>query len=339
MNRMTNFSKILIGAVLGASIFFAIQYFMGNKNLTDITNTATQTEETTTTKEEVAEPIKKANPKKNNTTPFEYKPPAVVGGKLMGVVELGASGFNSFIIRKDSEDNWEREKYEWGNSFVFDQMANGEDIVTGLKKYIINILDYGVSGRNIHFVVSSGALKEAKTKKIINTLKKMGYVINTVSPEEEGRFALRCVLPKEYENNSFVVDVGSGNTKISWYENNRIISKEGHGAKYYVRELGDSEVYNQIRKIGEEVPSSLTKTCFIIGGVPFNFAKQSRVGNERFTVLEQPKGYLSLAEDKGRKIECGLNIYQSLVDGTGCQKFVFDWDANFSIGFLLSRPG
>ena len=32
----------------------------------------------------------------------------------------------------------------------------------------------------------------------------------------------------------------------------------------------------------------------------------------------------------------GLNIYKGIVETTKTDTFVFDWDANFTIGFLLS---
>jgi hypothetical protein len=72
--------------------------------------------------------------------------------------------------------------------------------------------------------------------------------------------------------------------------------------------------------------------CFIIGGVPHSLAGQHRQGEERYTVLKAPQHYQ--ATDK--KIASGLNIYKAIVDGTQTETFVFDWDANFSIGFLLS---
>ena len=34
--------------------------------------------------------------------------------------------------------------------------------------------------------------------------------------------------------------------------------------------------------------------------------------------------------------EAGINIYNAIADVTGCRQFVFDWDANFTIGFLLA---
>ena len=74
--------------------------------------------------------------------------------------------------------------------------------------------------------------------------------------------------------------------------------------------------------------------CFIVGGVPFELADQTRQGEERYTVLKAPADYKS---DKA-KTKAGINIYKALADATGCDTFVFDWDANFTIGFLLGLP-
>ena len=72
----------------------------------------------------------------------------------------------------------------------------------------------------------------------------------------------------------------------------------------------------------------------MIGGTPYDLAKQHRKGEERYTVLKSPDSY---AADKP-KTKSGLNIYKAIADATGCDTFVFDWDANFSIGFLLQLP-
>ena len=80
------------------------------------------------------------------------------------------------------------------------------------------MFEKGVAGRNAHFVISSGALKNPKTELIAKAIEQTGYVVNRVTPDQEGKFALKALLPKDYRNNSFVIDIGSGNTKISWYE-------------------------------------------------------------------------------------------------------------------------
>lgn len=266
--------------------------------------------------------------------PFSFKPLPPVNGRLKGVVELGASGFNSFIIRVDEDKNWSLEKAEFGNSLVTENMATDTDIREGLKKYIGEMLDFGVSSKAIHFVVSSGAQKAAGTQKIINALKTLNYQVNTVTPEKEGKLGLTSVLPTDYQGNSFVVDIGSGNTKISWKVGSGSTSVETYGSKYYDNNTSDQVVFDDVLVKAKMVPSGKRKTCFIIGGVPFDMAKISRNGKERYTVLDAPSFY-KMDKAKGK---AGINIYKAIIEATGTEQFVFDWDANFTIGFLLELP-
>jgi hypothetical protein len=104
------------------------------------------------------------------------------------------------------------------------------------------------------------------------------------------------------------------------------------GAKYYEKNISDEEVYNEVKTKVGRIPEGKRNVCFILGGVPFTLAKQHRKGEERYTVLNAPETYK--AADK--KMASGLNIYKGIVDGTKADTFVFDWDANFTIGFLLS---
>ncbi len=265
---------------------------------------------------------------------FTYTPPAPENGKLKGVVEMGASGFNSFIIRVDPQKRWKLEKAEFGNSLVLENMASDDDIRAGLKRYIGSMLDFGVNGKEIHFVVSSGAAKAESTVKITRALKSLNYVVNQVTPEQEGVLGLRSVLPQEYEDKAFVVDIGSGNTKISWKEGGRLQSVETYGSKYFQNNTDDKTVYNEVIDKAKQVPSGKRQTCFIIGGVPFELAKPIRKDKERYTVLNDPDEY----KLENAKSKAGLNIYKAIHDATGTNQFIFDWDANFTIGFLLDLP-
>ena len=269
--------------------------------------------------------------------PFNYQAPLPVDGKLKGVVELGSTGFNSFIINMDKNKNWKLEKAEFGASGVLEGNSSEEDVLRKLKNYIKGIIDSGVKGSNIHFVVSSGAQKNEAVITIISALKKIGYVVNSVTPEKEGEYALKCVLPKQYETKSFVVDMGSGNTKISWMSKGKIDALETYGAKYYQESISVQAAYQAVSAVIKSVPKANREVCFIIGGVPFQMAKQDRVEKERYTALRSEQAYVSdkFADDKS---QAGLNIYKAIREATGCKTFVFDWDANFSIGFLLSIP-
>ncbi|MEP7267051.1 MAG: hypothetical protein ABI844_05445 [Saprospiraceae bacterium] len=336
--KLTPFSRLLIVLVLLAGLFFLGKKFIpqfGSKmempsaastTSTNGASTNTPTGNTASTSSSTAAPA--------STKHFEYNAPTPMGGKLKGVVELGATGFNSFIITADANKNWKLEKADFGTSLVYEKLATDQDVKDGLKKYIADMLAFGVSPKDIHFVISSGAQKVDITKKITDYLKSMKYFVNEVTAEKEGQLGYQSVMPQGYEQSSFVADIGSGNTKIAWKENGALKAMESYGSKYFQNNITDDQAYSTIRGKAAQVPATLRKTCFIIGGVPFEFAKQVRNGKERFTVLNAPDKYTP-ADARGK---CGQNIYKAIADATGCQQFVFDWDANFTIGFLLGLP-
>lgn len=197
------------------------------------------------------------------------------------------------------------------------------------------MFEKGVNKNNMHFVISSGAQKVPKTTIISNELKKIGYVVNLVTAEQEGKYAFKATVPPSYQDNSFLVDIGSGNTKISWQEGSNLKSLETTGAKYYDKGTPDAQVNSEVMAKAGKIPEGKRNVCFIIGGVPFTLAKQHRKGEERYTVLNAPDTY---KPGNDKKMASGLNIYKGIADATKCDTFVFDWDANFTIGFLLSLP-
>lgn len=333
MSRLTPFSKLLLAVLIGGGIFYGLRQFLPktDEKKADATEQSTQTGSSTTQNGgSTSDNATKSTPSVSRQT-FDYSAPVPSGGVLKGVVELGATGFNSFVVRVDAAKNWKLEKAEFGNSLVYESMSSDDDIRIGLKKYINSMLENGVNGKQIHFVVSSGALKSDATQKIIKGLQALGYFVNTVTPEQEGKLGLKCVLPKAFESNSFVVDIGSGNTKISWIEGGAIKSFEAAGSKYFQLGTSDEAVAAELKKQSAKVPASKRQNCFIIGGVPFDLAKTHRNGKERFTILNPPSDY----KGENAKVKAGLNIYKSIADETGCNKFIFDWDSNFTIGFLL----
>ncbi|MCF2505805.1 hypothetical protein L0663_20585 [Dyadobacter sp. CY107] len=339
MKRLTVAGRLIITAIIIGAIFLGYKYLGGEKALNQMSEDRAQSPQTEASNtdpdmpsSETETPTENSEATSSEVSTFSYTPPAPVDGKLRGVVELGASGFNSFIIKVDKEKRWSLEKSEFGNSLVTENMATDEDVRIGLKKYIGGMLDYGVGSKDIHFVVSSGAAKADVTLKITRVLKSLGYVVNQVTAEQEGQLALKSVLPAEYASKSFVVDIGSGNTKISWMENGKVSAIESYGAKYFQEGTDDSKVYQEVSAKAKQIPEDLRKTCFIIGGVPFEMAKEVRKGKERYTTLSAPLAYSKLTNAKSK---AGVNIYKAVTDATGCQQFVFDWDANFTIGFLL----
>jgi len=272
---------------------------------------------------------------KANASSLNIQMDPVMNGTYKGVVEVGASGFNAFVVNIDKDKNWELVSKEFGSSLAWEGFANTSDIYTQLKTYIGSIANKGVAGRNIQFVVSSGALKVKNIEMVMKAIEEKGFVVNRVTADQEGKFAAKASIPKTYRNNSFSMDMGSGNTKLSWFENGTLHSIECSGAKYYaaVPPKTDQEVYNEIVTACNKIPSALRSNCFIIGGVPSTLAKESRSGNDRFTPLNSPDNY-SAGDDVKKR--CGINIYRAVCETTKCQNYIFDWDANFTIGYLLS---
>ena len=316
---------IIVLIIIGVLAYFALKPRLtgestGTSEVTTHTNSADTTKAPEPTREDA-----------NNNREFNYTAEKPQNGTLRGVVELGATGFNSFVINMDSQKNWEIVTKDFGESLAYEGLATTEDIRAGLKKYIAGMFDKGVSKNNVHFVISSGAQKEPKTGIISNELKKMGYVVNNVTPEQEAKLALKSTVPTAFADNSFVVDIGSGNTKISWDESGTLQTIELPGAKYYEKNKTDESVAAEIKSAVTRIPTNKRNVGFIIGGVPFTLAKQHRRGEERYTVLKAPGEYKAV----DKKMGSGLNIYKAIADVTGTDTFVFDWDANFTIGFLL----
>ncbi len=332
--RLKAGGKIAIFLILAVVAFFLIRKYMPAKTDDGTATEYNKTSDETGSKSSEEKSGKSADTKSTTAgRSFDYTPEKPVDGVLKGVVEVGATGFNSFVINMDKEKRWEIVSKDFGESLAYEGLVTTDDIRAGLKKYLAGMFEKGVAKNNMHFVISSGAQKEAKTSIVANELKKMGYVVNLVTAEQEGKFAFKATVPPSFQDNSFLVDIGSGNTKISWQEGGGSLrSLETTGAKYYQDNKSDESVYSEVKSQAAKIPEGKKNVCFIIGGVPFTLAKQGRNGQERYTVLNAPDSYK--AADK--KMGAGINIYKAISDATQCDTFVFDWDANFTIGFLLS---
>lgn len=274
---------------------------------------------------------------KKELATFNFSPPKPINGKLKGVVELGASGFNSFIVEIDEDKNWETKKVEYGSSLIIEAMTNTSEVNLKLKEYVQKITGYGLTMKDIYFVVSSGAFKEDLTKTIVKELKNIGHNVEVVTPLQEAQYALKAVLPKQYYSSGFVVDIGSGNTKISYADNSAIVGFETFGAKYYQNAIDDAVVYKEVKEIASKVPFEKRKYCFLIGGVPYQMASLTKKEGERYTVLSpDANDFLEAVEKKGKKVKSGLTIYKAILDATDSEVVVFDDNNNFVIGYLLS---
>lgn len=347
--RLTPFSKFLLVLAIVVGLFFLLKRFLptGGGGASD-TNTEQSSNEPSSSETSSSNGSNAANSPAQSTettqgggasssatAKFYYTPTAPTNGDTYGVVQMGAESFDYFVVNIDKSLNWEIKNATWGTSFVKDGLATPANIREKLGLAIQDMINkYGVSGKKIHFVISSGAAKEAITATIKAELSKLGYFINVVTPEQEGILAYQAVVPQQFRENSFLVDIGSGNTKISWMQNGKLQAAEAFGAKYYLDKTPDDKAYKDAFAKANRVPADKRTTCFMLGGVPFTFAKKLRTDkSERYTVLQLPAD----TKAEGPKETAGLNLYKGIADATKCDNFVFDWNGNYSIGFLLEQ--
>ena len=337
--KLTTGAKFAILLVVLALAFFGIRKF-GPGLATTTTTTASVSTPADTARTYSGANVQAVANVVNTTTPegfgkkFTYFPDQPENGSLRGVIEFGASGFNAFAVEIDKARRWKLVTKAFDESHALEGEASDAIVVSQIKKYIDDLKAHGVSGKNIQFVMSSGAKMNPNTYKVKATLSHLGYVVNEVSARQEGELSLLATQPQSYSDKSFVVDIGSGNTKITYKKNGQLISQESFGAKYAEKGISDATVTADITAKIANVPQELRGTCFIIGGVPFKLANEVREGQERYTTLAAPEKY----DGKGdKKRISGLNIYKAIIGSSGTKTVVFDWDSNFTIGYLISK--
>ncbi|GAB4248942.1 MAG: hypothetical protein Tsb0034_28320 [Ekhidna sp.] len=263
---------------------------------------------------------------------FEYQPENPVNGELLGVIEIGSIGLNYFIVSMDKQDRWKLVDSEYGRSnLIYDNNNTSTEIITKVEAFQKEILEKGVSPDKLHVIASSKAVDFSNIEDLKSELSDLGLSLKYVNPTEEGAYALRAAIPEVFMRESFLVDIGSGNTKISWFDGQDTISIETYGSKYYLDGTPDTTAFRDTRNALLQIPEKNRNLCLMIGGMAYEFAVYTNKRLGRYTILQAPSAYPS-NEDKWN---AGTVIYRALyMEPT--YSHIFDWDANFSIGYLMS---
>ena len=270
--------------------------------------------------------------KKNNLEKkFDYKPEAPVNGKLYATIEIGSSGLNYFIVNMDSQNRWTLVKSGFGESALIEGEVDIDAIFLKIESYKRNIIKAGVPKNNIYVIASSSAIALRKIQEIKARLSISGIKLRRINAMQEGYYDLLATVPKEFIDESFLVDIGSGNTKITWVSNTDTTSLETLGSKYYINDVQDTTVFRTVRDILIDIPEKNRTLCFLLGGIPYEFAAATNKKQGRYTILEAPSKY-SPSTQKGKS---GKIIYEA-IHLNPTFSYIFDWDANFSIGYLMS---
>ena len=268
--------------------------------------------------------------------PFTYTPPAPVKGRLLGVAVLGATGFDMFVVRADKHHAWQLVKSEYNRSYLIEGMATESDIRSRLDNYLKEMQAAGVRPQDTHLLVSSGAAQSPGTVQVAKALQAKGYHLTQVTPAQEARYAALATLPAAYDGRGFVVDIGSGNTKLAWHSAGHIETAVTYGSKAYLSKLLKTPtVVADVKTKAQEIPTADRSICLLLGGVAHELAALTRHGDERYTTLILPAA--SYGPGITAQQKAGLLIYEDIAEATGCQQFVFDWHSNFAIGYLLEK--
>ncbi|MEO9869646.1 hypothetical protein [Ekhidna sp.] len=262
---------------------------------------------------------------------FDYQPQKPVNGQLKAVIELGSLGLNYFIVNIDDNGRWELKKSNYGRSNIIYGANTSKEVISNIISFQTEIIDYGVELENIYLIVSSSVVKTEDITGLETKMTKNNLPLVSVSLEKEAQLAMAATIPKEFLEESFLVDIGSGNTKFSWVENQDTLSIETHGSKYFLNDIQDTTVFRQVRDAILEIPKRKRNLCFMLGGIIYEMAKVDiENSSERYHVLKSPDLYTSDNE----KLKAGKVIYNALhLEPT--YSYIFDTQSNFSIGYLV----
>jgi hypothetical protein len=145
-------------------------------------------------------------------------------GVKMSVVEIGkdAKNYGAFNIIKDTSVNTDFISF---TQPTFQATLNS---LSGL--YFLATSDYKIPAKNIYTVVSSGVQIQAEKEGQVNSVN--GLVssfklrineplrrVELIDVREESRLSHLGIIPEEKRYNTFLIDIGSGNTKGGYFPN------------------------------------------------------------------------------------------------------------------------
>ncbi|SNS76229.1 Ppx/GppA phosphatase family protein [Ekhidna lutea] len=263
---------------------------------------------------------------------FDYQPQSPINGELNAVIELGSLGLNYFIIDIDRKGRWILKGQKFGRSNIIYGADTSNEIIGNIMRFKEEIIGLGVDESKI-FLVASSSVVENNNINLIEAISNVGIPLKTVSPEEEAKYAMIATIPREFVDESFLVDIGSGKTKISWVNDADTSTIEIYGSKYFLDDVQDTTVFREVRNALLKVPEENRNLCFMLGGIVYEFSKAEVSNtNRRYHVMSNPDEYPTYNE----KFKAGRVIYNALYLPS-TYSYIFDSYSNFSIGYLVSQ--
>jgi hypothetical protein len=148
-------------------------------------------------------------------------------GVKMSVLEIEKKSETrgAFEILKDSTIN---------TDFINFTPGSFDATLDGLKRlYLTATNDYGISTDHIHTVISSGVKSQVvKENKMVwlnafidsfkRQIKEPNRLVSVVDVAEEARLSHLGIVPEKERYNTFLIDIGSGNTKGGFFPNGNV---------------------------------------------------------------------------------------------------------------------
>jgi len=161
-------------------------------------------------------------------------------------VETNAQRKGTFNILKDTSVN---------TDFISFTQPTYNATLTALNKlYDVAIKDYSIPPNNVFTAISSGVNIQAEKENKLNWVDQLisAFKFNFNEPErkvsvinvrEEGRLSHLCIVPDSRLYNTFLIDIGSGNTKGGYFPNGNT-----NDFKLFQLSWGTKSVYNAVEK-------------------------------------------------------------------------------------------
>lgn len=262
--------------------------------------------------------------------------PILLNPNRKAIIEITGKRLRSFVIDIDTFSNWKLIYHKIGEDDVFEKLRAIEDVNREVQKHLLLISEYTKTS-HVDFVVKPRSLEYPKVPLVIEGIYGMGYKVKEVGLEDEAKYALAAILPKQYKENSYIVDINEERTKISWYLGTTLITEETYGHSYHKSGTSEHHVVESLEGIISRIPETLRTNCFIIGEVPTKLASLHKVEGRVFQLLLAPEDYQANSDD----LLCGLNIYKTIYDISSTSKgrtsFIYRWNVTYALGYLLEN--
>jgi exopolyphosphatase/guanosine-5'-triphosphate,3'-diphosphate pyrophosphatase len=160
--------------------------------------------------------------------------------RLQAILEIGSTGIRLLIAEIAEDRTWrELDRAEKPISLGRDVFTSGKvsresflECLSVLRLYCELLAGWGIGSQETR-VIATSAFRAARNRDIIvdRVLRETGFLINIIEGIEENRlmylatrFALKHDLPKFWQSNTMIIDIGGGSTEIMLLQHGKMVA-------------------------------------------------------------------------------------------------------------------